>query len=384
MRVEPDAVARTVRDAAAAGRRLFPRGSGTWWPDEPPHAVPLDLTASDAITRFDVADLVATVGAACPLDRLSAQLAGQGAWLALDPPGDMKRTLGGALAAGGGGPLAAGYGPPRDHVLGMTVVAGNGNAVRIGGRVVKNVAGFDLSKVVIGGHGAFGMITEVHLRLRARAEADATRGWAGSASAIEAACARLLRAGHAPAAFEAMSPSLANAIGYSDSWTLALRSIGTARGVEEELEACALAVTARHDCHELNSRSHTPHPALWEEWRRTVGNWPVILRVGADPASWSDAVALGGEHVGAYIGASITVPRGTVRLGFDSAKPAAVAALRAAAACRGWPVTLERADAPTRDAIGVWGALAPGVRQLTDRLRATFDPNGVFAAPLVT
>jgi glycolate oxidase FAD binding subunit len=383
MHAAPDGIAEQVRRAAGDGRRLYPRGTGRWWPDPPPDASPLDLTPWGAVSRFDVADLVATAGAGCRLDRLATALGEQGAWLALDPPGPADRTLGGALAAGGGGPLAAGYGPPRDQVLGMTVVAGNGTTVRIGGRVVKNVAGFDLAKAVIGGHGGFGVITEVHLRLRARAEADATRAWAGSLGAVAAASARLLRAGAAPHAFEALSPPLAGSLGLGDGWTLALRAIGTARAAEEELEAAAQVVTEAGDCREVTPTPYTPHPTPWEGWRGVVGSWPVILRVGADPAAWTDAVTLGVERLGLLLGVSVTVPRGTVRIGADHATPDAVRGLRAVAARRGWPVTLERADATTRQAVGVWGALAPGVRRLTEALRATYDPNGVFAVPLL-
>ena len=376
MRVEPDVVAERVREAAAAGRRLFPRGSGRWWPDPPSEAALLDLRSIDSISRLDVADLVVTVGAGCTLETLSSQLGGQGAWLALDPPGSSARTLGGVLAAGGAGPLAAGYGPPRDQVLGLTVVAGNGTVVRIGGRVVKNVAGFDLGKVVIGGHGGFGVITEAHLRLRARAGADTTRAWTGSLAAVSAASSRLLRSGAAPAAFKVMGPALAATMGYENAWVVALRAIGTAPGVTEELDAAASTVTSNHDCREIAS-------APWEGWREAFGARPVVLRIGADPESWPDAAALGRGHLGDGVATSVTVPRGTVRLGADVAPVRSLLALRADAARRGWPVTLERADAPTREAVGVWGALGTGVRRLTDALRSTFDPNGVFAVPLV-
>lgn len=383
MRAPTDGLAEAVRAAADAGRRLVPRGAGLWWRDLPTGATVLDLTPLDGVSRFDVADLVATSGAGCPLDRLAARLSERGAWLALDPPGPPSRSLGGALAAGGGGPLAAGFGPPRDQVLGMTVVAGNGTVVRLGGRVVKNVAGFDIAKAVIGGHGGFGVITEVHLRLRARAEADTTCAWTGPAAAVDAASAALLGAGAVPAAFEVMSPRLAAALGYEDAWLLALRAIGTARAVDEELGAAARILAARRDCRMSSPTPDTPHPAPWDGWRWAVGSWPVVLRLGADPVSWSEAVALAGEHLDDLLGASVTVPRGTVRIGASRVTPSAAQALRAAAARRGWPVTLERADAPTREAVGVWGALAPGVRQLTQALRATFDPNGVFAVPLV-
>src|SRR3972149_4200064 len=86
---------------------------------------------------------------------------------------DARRSRGRSRS---GAPLAALFGPPRDQVLGLSMIAGNGTLLRVGGRVVKNVAGFDLAKAVIGAHGGFGAIVEVHLRLRARAQADRTAG----------------------------------------------------------------------------------------------------------------------------------------------------------------------------------------------------------------
>ncbi|OYV68555.1 MAG: hypothetical protein B7Z72_08110, partial [Gemmatimonadetes bacterium 21-71-4] len=161
------ALAAAVRDAAGRGAALAVTGSRAWWPDNQAGVELLSTAHLDTISAFNPADLVVTVGAGAPLDRVAARLAARGAWLALDPPGSPSRTVGGVLGCGAGGPLAARYGPARDHVLGLVVVAGDGTVVRLGGRVVKNVAGFDLAKVVVGGHGAYGVIAEAHLRLRA-------------------------------------------------------------------------------------------------------------------------------------------------------------------------------------------------------------------------
>ena len=95
-------------------------------------------------------------------------------WLALDPPGRPERSLGSVVATATAGPLRHGFGPVRDHVLGCTVATGDGRLVKAGGRVVKNVAGYDLTKLQVGGFGGFGIIAEVHLRLRALPRADVT------------------------------------------------------------------------------------------------------------------------------------------------------------------------------------------------------------------
>ncbi|HWO89946.1 MAG TPA: FAD-binding protein, partial [Gemmatimonadales bacterium] len=311
-----------------------------------------------------------------PLDQLAVALAAHGAFLALDPPGEPYRTLGGALAAAAPGPLAARFGPPRDQVLGLTAVAGNGTVFRTGGRVVKNVAGFDLAKVVIGGHGAFGIIRSVHLRLRALPAEDLTAGWVGTRERVAAAAARLLAAGAMPAAMEVVSPALAATLGIGREWTLMVRALGTPEGVEEELDwvdeqvrPAGLAATDGPD-------------DVWGRWRPAVGSYPVLVRIGADPGAWTAAADLAVRWLGDSAALSVTVPRGTVRACAGEAEAVRIQALRRDCAARGWPVTLERGPAELRRYCGIWGELPPGLARLTERVRAVFDPNGVFAVPL--
>jgi len=367
-------LAAAVRAAAERGAALRVRGAGSWWPGADDDEV-LSTAALDAVSDFNPADLVVTVGAGAPLGRLAATLASRGVFLALDPPGEPARTVGGVLATGGSGPLAAHYGTARDQVLGLTVVAGNGTVLRLGGRVVKNVAGFDLAKLVIGGHGAFGVIAAAHLRLRARPAADRTGVWTGNAEWAAHAAARVLASGAMSAAFEITSPELSEALGWGPGWTLAARAMGGVAAVDEELAGIGAAAGGR-------GAIGSDGDAAWLAWRRVVGGWPALLRIGADPASWSGAVELAQRQLGPTLGASITVPRGTVRVGAERLDADAVRGLRAAAAARGWPVTIERADAATRSAVGIWGALPAGAGRLARELRALFDPHESLAAPL--
>jgi glycolate oxidase FAD binding subunit len=371
------AVAEDVRRAIAEGARLQPRGAGTWWTDLAPGARALELGALNDVARLEPADLVVTAGAGCRLDALAARLAAAGVWLALDPPGSAARTVGSVLATGGAGPLAARYGAPRDQLLGLIVVAGNGVPLRMGGRVVKNVAGFDVAKAVVGGHGGFGAIIEAHLRLHAVPASDRSLAWAGSRRDVGDAAARVLAAGAAPAALEVLGPPLAHAVLASDGWALLVRDLGGTAAVDEELAVVAGAVGRT-----LRKVDAAPE-APWHAWRRAVGAWPVLLRIGADPAAWGDAAALARQHFGDGLGSSVTVPRGTVRVGCAAASSGTVSALRTEAARRGWPVVLERANASLRAAAGVWGALDPGALRLTERLRRVYDPNDVFAVPLL-
>ena len=311
--------------------------------------------------RVDAADLVATAGADVTLGALQAALEPHGVWLALDPPVPDEQTLGDALASGAPGPLAALYGPPRDQVLGAAFEAGNGTAVRTGARVVKNVAGFDLAKLLVGGCGAFGRLREVHLRLRARPQADRTTAWAGTREALAAATSRLMTGGAMLAACEVVSPGVVRSSGGTPSWLLLARAMGTGAGVAEELGAAAALMRDGRD---------VAVPDAWGDWRGAARSWSTVARIGADPAAWSDAVTLA-EQAGATA-FSITVPRGTVRAAFATGAAGPVSRLREGAARRGWPVTLERADDATLAAVGAWGLLNDGAARLVERLRAAF------------
>ena len=319
--------------------------------------------------RIDAADLVASAPAGHRLDALHQELAARGVWLALDPPVSAGATLGEVLESGAPGPLAALFGPPRDQVLGATFEAGAGIVARTGGRVVKNVAGFDLAKLIVGGRGAFGRLREVHLRLRAVPQADRTLGWAGSRQQIAAATTRLMMGSAMLASCEVLSPGLAHSSGAGRGWTLLARAMGTAAGLDEELHATASALDG--------CAAVTVPPDAWSRWQGAVCAWPAVARIGADPAAWSDAVDLATE-AGAG-DASVTVPRGTVRVSLGAGSAEAVRRLRAACARRGWPVTLERADARTLAEAGTWGGMNDGTLRLAATLRKALDPGGTPA-----
>src|SRR6185436_8983503 len=154
-------------------------------------------------------DLVATVQAGTPIESLRRRLADEGMWLAIDPPGRPERTLGSVVATATAGPLRHGFGPVRDHVLGCTVATGDGRLVNAGGRVVKNVAGYDLTKLQVGGFGGFGIIAEVHLRLRALPRADVTLLARGPRDELTSGARELLASHLLPGALELLSPALA-------------------------------------------------------------------------------------------------------------------------------------------------------------------------------
>jgi glycolate oxidase FAD binding subunit len=158
-----------MRAAAAAGLAVLPRGHGSKlaWGAAPRRGdLIIETRLLDRVLEHAAGDLVVRVQAGVGTAQLAATLAAAGQRLALDPPesGD-GGTIGGLLATGAAGPLRLRYGAPRDLLIGITVVRADGAVTRSGGKVVKNVAGYDLGKLYTGSYGTLGLITEAAFRL---------------------------------------------------------------------------------------------------------------------------------------------------------------------------------------------------------------------------
>ncbi|MBD0291017.1 MAG: FAD-binding oxidoreductase, partial [Thermoleophilia bacterium] len=168
--------AAALREAAAARRSLRIRGAGTklGWAapvDEPD--VWLSTRGLAAIVEHNAGDLTAVLEAGVRLEDAQDAFAEAGQMLALDPPG-AEATVGGVVATGDAGPLRHRYGGPRDLLLGATVALADGTVARSGGKVIKNVAGYDLAKLFAGSFGTLGAIGQVVVRLHPRPPERAT------------------------------------------------------------------------------------------------------------------------------------------------------------------------------------------------------------------
>jgi glycolate oxidase FAD binding subunit len=165
-----------VRSAAADGRQLRLRGGGTkdFWGAALQGEV-LDTRGYQGIVSYEPSELVVTARGGTPLAELEAALAEQGQSLAFEPPHfGAGATVGGMVAAGLSGPARASVGSVRDFVLGARMVDGRGANLSFGGQVMKNVAGYDVSRLMAGSWGTLGVITEVSLKVLPVAPAEAT------------------------------------------------------------------------------------------------------------------------------------------------------------------------------------------------------------------
>ncbi len=170
-----------VRAAAADGRTLRLRGGGTkdFW-GAPLQGEVLDTRAYAGIISYEPSELVVTVRCGTPLAELEAALAEKGQCLAFEPPHfGPGATVGGMVGAGLSGPARASVGTVRDFVLGARMINGKGEDLTFGGQVMKNVAGYDVSRLLAGSWGTLGIVTEVSLKVLPVAPAEATLMCAG-------------------------------------------------------------------------------------------------------------------------------------------------------------------------------------------------------------
>ncbi len=161
---------RTAAEAVAdTAGPLDIRGAGTatgWGDAVRPTPAVLDTSRMSGVLAYNPADMTVSVRAGTPLRELREELAPHGQRVAFDPPRVRRgATVGGLIATADAGPLALAHGSMRDLVIGATVVLADGTVARTGGHVIKNVAGYDLAKLLHGSYGAFALLAEVVLRL---------------------------------------------------------------------------------------------------------------------------------------------------------------------------------------------------------------------------
>src|SRR5512146_1031799 len=361
-----EAAALLLGTATAEGWKVRVEGAGSWQSADAPADLALTTRRLDQVESIEPQDLVATAQAGIGWDRLRQQLAERGVWVALDPPGLAGRTVGSILASATAGPLRQGFGAVRDQLLGLT-------AVTAGGRVVKNVAGYDLTRLQTGAFAAFGVIARVHLRLRALPRADLTLVLEGPREELSRAADELRESGLGPAALELLSPALARRAG----WVLAVRCAGSVAQVEAE-ESTVRAAAGGRFARLGAEESH----AFWQRAAEGLAVRTVTFRLGGLPDSTDDLLDLLQHQLGdEWISAAPAL--GAVRWSGE-ATAEHLRRLRRSLAALEVPLTLERAPWELRRAVGIFGAYREGVGPLVAGLRRTFDPAGTLVVPVAT
>ena len=357
--------------AVADNQRLDIRGGGTKATigRETPESAILDMGGFTGIVDYDPAELVLTLRAGTPLADVQALVAAEGQMLAFDPfdhaallaASPARATIGGIVAAGVAGPLRISAGGARDHVLGFEAVSGRGERFVAGGRVVKNVTGYDLSKLIAGSWGRLVALTQLTLKVLPRPRTVATL---------------LIPGLSAPAAVSAMARGMGSQAEVSaaahlpDSPTgpvTALRIHGFAASVDAR---CAMLDDLFCD---LGPLDRLDEAASIEFWRDVALAAPLpaakpLWRIVARPRC---APALVKTVSGSWM---LDWAGGLIWLASD-ADPAIV---RAAAIDAGGHAVLIRANAEMRKRVPAFHPQPDGVARLEERVRRAFDPSGIF------
>jgi glycolate oxidase FAD binding subunit len=394
-------VARVVRAAAAAGVPVVPWGGGTEMHRGTPPAdgaLVVGLRRLDRVLEHEPGDLTATAEAGISMAALQQALGARGQWLPLDPPTPEAATLGGVLAANAAGPRRQGYGTARDHVIGIRVVAADGQLIRAGGKVVKNVAGYDLAKLYIGSRGTLGIIVDATLKLRPRPEAIGAC-WARFPTLAAAAHAAVALAGSElePAALVLLDAPAGDACGRhaglagaaAAAVVVAFEGLATAVAWERGEAADRLRAAGAETVDRLADAAAARALDAVADVRRLVPDAVAIATVGilpTDVEAYLDAAAALAGTAGLRVAAATHGGHGLATLILTTsagppppaaATAAVLAQWRDAARARGGHLALEWAPLGVRELCPVWDPPGPATA-LMQKLKARLDPGNLL------
>ncbi len=390
-----DELCDTVAAANADGIGIIPWGGGSRislgnTPSRP--CLILNMTNLNRVVSHNYADLTASFQAGANFAFISEILAQQGQFLPIDPPIPARATIGGTLAAAVSGPLKWHFGHPRDTVIGMKVVQPDGAVTKSGGQVVKNVSGYDMSRLHIGGIGSLGIILEASFKLTPIPMYERTL--IASFDTVDAAVDAAMRVFNSyvmPLAMTVFSPRVASLAGLdegADRHHLAVRLGGRSRTLARQVDE----ITAMFaDAGASSQRdSEGPSPSVWRpisDFGWSPQTTPLLnIRITALPSHTRDILkAIDQTRDADLEPAALAEPGfGTVEaswFGPDDTPAdtltAIIAKLRKRASQLGATAVVQRCPPDAKARIDVWGEDHPGI-EVMRRMKNLYDPNGIM------
>jgi glycolate oxidase FAD binding subunit len=370
-------VGAAVKICAEAQASLIPWGGGTAmaFGNAPRQAdVVMKTNALDRVIEHDHANLTATVQCGITLAALQATLLTKTQFAPFDPPCPERSTLGGIVAANLNGPRRGSYGSVRDLIIGMKIVLGSGETIKAGGKVVKNVAGYDMCKLFAGSLGTLGVITELTLRVAPVAESRATAIASGTLEQSDRASQALAAAKLLPSATMLSRPAAGS------GWKVASQFEGFTRTVARQLRDYErIGRQIGMTVHTLDGESDRSEwrvlqdfPAQPERliYRVTVPRGAVIETIDR-----IEAMGLGSKNYSMVADLAV----GTIWIAAqwhpDMAKD--FAQLTALAQTRRGHAVIFRASSDVKSSVDVWGPAPPSF-PLMAKLKQQFDPNAIL------
>ena len=391
-------VADALRRASDARQSIVIRGSGTksdWGRTAGRVDAILDMRRMNRIIAHEQGDMTATLEAGATLREVNQALAVHGQTLPLDPPFADRATIGGLLATNDSGPLRHRHGTPRDLVIGIQLATTDGVVTKAGGQVVKNVAGYDLSKLVTGSFGSLAAIVSATFKLAPLPAASKTmRIGVADASALADVVRTMMASQLEPVAFEVAVPTPNDERRTTNGIEALIRFASLPTVVDAQIAQATAALQSFTTS--LEVLDGDAERACWDAHATQIWNAPgAIVRASWLPATLAaglerepfPSTGLGaGRRAEARLEASPTVElrgRATVGAGHmridgdTAAQAAAIMQLRASSVFGN--IVIVRGSAELKALVDVWGS--HGDRQpLFDALKRAFDPNGVLNA----
>ena len=381
-------VEQALESASARDEAVIPIGGRTMLDlGMPPrrYDVALDLSSLNRVVDYEPNDFTITVEAGMTLADLQRHLAVNGQFLPLDHPRFERATLGGLCAVGRGGLRRNSFGGPRDWLIGMRMVKADGTAIKGGGKVVKNVSGYDLPKLFAGSLGTLGVIVELTFKLRPQPASDQII--ALNAPSFESALAAGWAAAQAApflngcVALSAEAADMARGLGAKllhDQPALLLRANGLESAASEVL---AQALSAAREAG-LDGPEQTTS-AIVETWQAVVdletqtASAHVRLRLGLPPANLGRAQQMLSRALPEATSWIAAADSGLLFVEAPSVDADTIKALRNELGPLQGRLTIESAPTELKRACNIWGPAGPGAR-LMHNIKREFDPQGIL------
>ncbi len=352
--------------------------------------VPVTTSSLAGITLYEPTELVMSAKAGTPLAQVEAELAKNGQMLAFEPvdlgpalgQAPLTGTIGAVFATNLSGARRIMAGAARDHILGVAAVTGNGEMIKSGGRVMKNVTGIDVARGLMGSWGTLAVLTDVTFKVLPKPQTSATLAMAGLPDeiAVEAMCQAL------GSPFEVTGSAHLQAGLARRLWHAGLRSVGksiTALRLENFESFIGYRSGKLKDLlqhyGEIQVLEHDSSVAFWDELRQLS-----VLQNSAAPLWRISTTARLGPKVVSDIRRYMNVDAmydwsgGLIWAEVPASSDAGATDIRRIMAVHGGHATLIRADAPVRATVDVFQPVEPGVERITAKLKATFDPAGIL------
>src|SRR4030095_5376606 len=368
-----------MKVCAEYGAKVVPAGQMTWLgtgnPMQPIELV-LSLERMRRIVDYSPPDLTATVEAGLQLTEFNEMTLAERQWLPLDPPGLSSSSLGAIVSCNSSGPLRLGFGVPRDYVIGMNLVHADGSTSKSGGKVAKNVAGYDMNKLYVGSYGTLAIITQITFKLRPAPDCSSTLLITSShQSDLFQLAGSVLRSELQPASV-VLACRLPESMGLcSQEDSLLMRFIDNEAAVQSQVTQVISTLDSSLD---VNVLTQLQADTLWAAGA-DLSQRGTLLKISV-PISSARALFEGTVSPLTDFISAVDLGIGIIRLAFDASDASVIDLinrLRASVALVNGTVVVEKAPLEVRRSVDSWGNVG-STATLMKAVKAAFDPQSLL------